>query len=228
VVDGRVGRRRRRGGAAHLDDLGAALGDPRDELVAQPGVVHLLGGDLAADLGVVEVGVLGGGVVAPDRHPLHLGERHAELGGELGDGAVVVEPGHGREPLAGHVGRGGLGDERVGVGRVADHQHAHVVGRPGVDRPALRGEDAAVGLQQVAALHALRARAGADEQRDVHAVESLGGVVGDVDAGQQRERAVLQLQRHAFGGPHGLRDLQQPQADRRVGAQELAGGDPEQ
>ena len=33
-------------------------------------VVHLLGGDLAADLGVVEVRVLGGGVVAPDRHPL--------------------------------------------------------------------------------------------------------------------------------------------------------------
>ena len=38
---------------------------------------------------------------------------------------------------------------------------------------ALRLEDAAVGLQQVAALHALGARPGADQQRDVDAVERL-------------------------------------------------------
>ena len=38
-------------------------------VVVDPGlVVDDLGGVLAADLGVEEVGVLGGGVVAPDRH----------------------------------------------------------------------------------------------------------------------------------------------------------------
>ena len=40
-----------------------------------------------------------------------------------------------------------------------------------VERLALGGEDRAVGLEQVAALHALGAGAGADQQRDVGAVE---------------------------------------------------------
>ena len=72
---------------------------------------------------------------------------------------------------AGTSGACGLGDQRVGVGRVADHQHADVVRGARVDRLALRREDAAVGLEQVAALHALGPRAGADQQRDVDAVE---------------------------------------------------------
>ena len=38
-------------------------------------VVDLLGGVLAADLGVEEVGVLGGRVVAPDGHLLDVGDR---------------------------------------------------------------------------------------------------------------------------------------------------------
>ena len=97
-----------------------------------------------------------------------------ELRGQLRDGPVVVEPGHRGEPLGRHVRGGGLGDQGVGVGRVADHQYPHVVGRTGVDGPALRGEDPAVGLQQVAALHALGPRARPDQQRDVHAVERRG------------------------------------------------------
>ena len=66
-------------------------------------------------------------------------------------------------------------DQRVRVGRVADHEHLDVVGGAGVDRLALRLEDAAVGLEQVGALHARSARAGADEQADVAAVEGPFG-----------------------------------------------------
>src|SRR3712207_7674215 len=44
-------------------------------------------------------------------------------------------------------------DQAVGVCRVADDQHLHVVGRAGVDRLPLRFEDAAVRLEQVGALH---------------------------------------------------------------------------
>ena len=54
------------------------------------------------------------------------------------------------------------------------------------------------------------------------------GVVVDVDAGEQREGAVVELHRGALGGLHGLRDLEQVQVDRRVGAEHLAGGDPEE
>jgi hypothetical protein len=40
---------------------------------------------------------------------------------------------------------------------------------------------------------------GADQQGDVHPVERRRGVVGDVDPGEQRERAVVELHRRALG-----------------------------
>ena len=119
----------------------------------------------------------------------------AGLVGELRDRAVVIEPRHRGEALARHAVGVAHRDQRVRVRRVADHEHLDVVGRAGGDRLALRLEDAAVGLEQVGALHALRARARADQQRDVAAVERLLGVVVDVDPGEQRERAVEQLER---------------------------------
>ena len=45
---------------------------------------------------------------------------------------------------------------------------------------------------------------------------------------QQRERAVLQLERGTLGSAHPLGDLEQLQPDRPVGSEHLAGGDPEQ
>ena len=53
-------------------------------------------------------------------------------------------------------------------------------------------------------------------------------VVVDVDARQQRERAVVELHRRALGRLDGLGDLEQPEVHRRVGAEHLTGGDPEQ
>ena len=53
-------------------------------------------------------------------------------------------------------------------------------------------------------------------------------IVGDLDVAQQRERAVLQLERGALGGAHPLRDLEQPQAHRPVGAEHVARGDAEE
>ena len=228
VVDRRVRGRRRGRRPAGLDDRRAALGDRRDELVAQPALLDLLRGDLAADLGVVQVRVLGGRVVAPDRHPGDLGDRHVELLRELGDRAVVVQAHHRGEAVRRDVRGGGAGDQGVRVRRVADDQHADVVRGARVDGATLRGEDAAVGLQQVSALHALGPRARADQQGDVHPVERRRGVVGDVDPGEQRERAVVELHRRALGGLHRLRDLQQAQPDRGVRPQQLAGGDAEE
>ena len=64
-------------------------------------------------------------------------------------------------------------DQRVGVGRVAGHADADVVRGHLVEGLALGGEDRAVGLEQVAALHARAARPRADEQGEVDAVEDL-------------------------------------------------------
>ncbi len=53
-------------------------------------------------------------------------------------------------------------------------------------------------------------------------------VVGDLDVAQEREGAVLQLERGALGAAQALGDLEQPQPHRPIGAEHLAGGDAEE
>ena len=101
-------------------------------------------------------------------------------------------------------------------------------GRAGGDRFALWLEDAAVCLEQVGALHSRPARAGADEQADVAALEGGLGVVEDVDLAQQREGAVVELHRGALGGGDRVGDLEQAQLDGGIGSEHLAAGDAEE
>lgn len=183
---------------------------------------------LPHDLRVEDVRVLGGRVVAPDGQALDVGDVGAGLLRELRDRAVVVQAGHRGEALGRYVRGGGLRDERVGVGRVAHDQDLDVVRGVVVDRLALRLEDAAVGGEQVAALHALGTRAGADEQRDVRTLEALVRVVEDVNALEQREGAVVELHGGALGGLHALGDLQKSELDRHVRAEQVAGRDAEE
>jgi hypothetical protein len=167
-------------------------------------------------------------VVAPDDEVVDLLDAHADLLGEHRHRAVLVQARHRGEAVRRDVGRVGLGDQRVGVRRVADDQDLDVVRRAGVQRLALRLEDRAVRLEQVGALHPLRARPRADEERDVRAVERLLGVVVDVDRLEQRERAVVELHRRPLGSLHGVGDLQQAELDLLVRAQDLPGRDAEQ
>src|ERR1700761_7176883 len=97
-----------------------------------------------------------------------------------------------------------------------------------VDGLALRAEDPAVGLEQVAALHARGAGPGADEQGHVGAVEGGLEVIGDVRARQQGKGAIVQLHGGAFGRLQGWGDLQEPQAHRNIRAEELPGGNAEE
>jgi hypothetical protein len=139
----------------------------------------------------------------------------------------VVEARHRREVVLRDAGRVAHRDQAVGVGGIADDEDADVVGGALVDRLALRDEDAAVRLEQVLALHALGAGAGADEQCDVGAVERRVGV-GRHDAGEQRERAVVELHAHTLECAERGRDLEQLEDDRLVGSEHLAARDPEQ
>ena len=54
------------------------------------------------------------------------------------------------------------------------------------------------------------------------------GVVVDVDAGEQRERAVVELHRGALDRLERGRDLEQRQVHRRVGTEQLTAGDAKQ
>src|SRR5205085_7833758 len=127
VVARGAGGRGGGGCAARLDDGGAALADPRQELLFDPGPIVDLGGCLlAADLGVEEVGVHGRRVVAPDAHVGDVGYGDLELGCQLRDRAVVVEAHHRGEMLVGDVGRVVHGEQAVRVGGVADGDHFHI------------------------------------------------------------------------------------------------------
>ena len=228
-VDDRVRGRRRGRQAALLDHLGAALLHRLDELAAQPAVVldHLRRRQ-ADDARVLRVRVLRRRVIPPDRHVGDDVHRHAGLPRELRLGAVLVEPRH-REPAVGrHVRCVAPRDQAVRVARVADHEDAHVVGGVGVDRLTLRLEDLAVHREQVAALHALLARDGPDEQRPGRAVESGLEVARRLDSREQRERTVVELHGDALEGLHRRLDLQEAQHHRLVGAEEVAARDPEE
>jgi hypothetical protein len=150
------------------------------------------------------------------------------LGRDAGHGAVLVEAHHGGEVLALHVGRVVHGDERVGVGRVAHHQHLAVAVGHGVERLALTDEDAAVLLEQVLALHAGPRGMAPTSRSHLRAREALVGVIAGFHAGERREGAVGELHHHALDGLHGRRDVDELQDDGLVFAEHLAGRDPEQ
>ena len=114
-------------------------------------------------LGVRQIRVLRRGVIAPDGHAADVGDVRAGLVRELREGAVVIEARHGGEVARLQVLRVGARDQRVGVGRVADHQHFHLAVRDLVERLALRREDLRVRQQQILALHARAARPRADQ-----------------------------------------------------------------
>ena len=215
------------GGAARLDDGGAALLHDGNEFIGIPAEVHLFQRGLAADGGVVQVRILRGGMVAPDGDPAHVVHVPAELGGDLIKGAVVVQPSHGRElPPIEALGVAG-GNQGVGVGRIADHQHADVAARMLVHRLALDREDLRIGFQQILALHAWSARAGADQQGVIGVLESFFRSISGDDLGQQRKRTIVEFHHHAVQGFLRLRHFQELQDHRLVRAKHGTRGNAE-
>src|SRR5690606_12510788 len=100
VVDGGVGGRGCRRQAARVDDGGAAFAHGGDEGVTVPSViVDQLGQALAAHGGEAEVRVHDGRMVAPHDQVFDIGDGFARLGGQLRQGAVVVQAQHGGEVL---------------------------------------------------------------------------------------------------------------------------------
>ena len=187
------------GKAAGLDDGGAALLHGLDEVGLEPfDVGDDLGHGLATNLGVGEVRVLGGGVVAPDGHVGHLGHVHTGLGSQLALGAVFIELGHGEEVLLGQTGSVVQGDEAVGVAGVAHHEHAAAGGGVLGDSLALAHEYLAVDGEQVLALHTGLAGHGTHQHAPVGILESHSGIIGSHDFLHQREGAVLELHHHAL------------------------------
>ena len=167
-------------------------------------------------------------MIAPDREIRDLRHLHAGALGELRFRAVFIEPRHGKPALARHALRVVHRDEAVRIARIADHEHAHVAGGLPLDRLPLADENLAVDPEQILALHPLLARHRADEQRPVHAGETLVEIGRRDDPMQQREGAVLELHHHALERAERRRDFDQVQIDRLIRAEHRAGSDAEE
>ena len=151
-----VGCAGRTRGSTRLDDRRTALLHRFDEIALEPiAVVDHVHCGLAVDSGIREIGILRGGVVAPDRHVGDCRNVYPGLLSELRLGAVFVEARHCKPPVVRHIRCVVHGDQAVGVARVADDECADVAGSVVLDRLALACENLAVDSEQIAALHSL-------------------------------------------------------------------------
>ena len=89
------------------------------------------------------------------------------------------------------------------------------------------GENFAVVLEEVGALHSGAAGLGSHEQAPVGIFETNLRVVGKHHALQERESAVVEFHRHALEGFHGFfhRHFKKLEDHRLIGAEHGAGGD---
>ena len=173
----------------------------------------------------MQIGILGGGMIAPNDHLVDLGERCSGLLAELGEPPVVIEARHRGETIRRDRRRVTLSDQRIGVRGIADHQDAYLAARDRIQRLALRREDLGVLEQQILALHAGAARSRAHQHRDVAILEGDPCVVRRRDLVERQKRAVVQLHHHALDRSLRGGDLQQIQIDGLVQAQHVARGD---
>jgi len=225
VGGGTTGSRHSRGSATSLDDGGTTLLDVLDELALEEVLVEDVVGGLTSDGAMVDIGVHGGRMVAPDDDVLDLGGVDTSLGGQHTAHAVVVQTSHGCEILRRDVG-GEMGhDQGVGVGGVTDDKNLEV--RAGLLVGGLTHdlEDADVLLHQVLALHTSLAGEGAQEDGGVSSLETNLGVVGLDDLGDQGEEGVIDLHVHTVHGFVGERKIDQAEADLLVLTEHLTGAD---
>ena len=155
-------------------------------------------------------------MVAPDCHLFKIGGILAQLLGQLGKAAVVVQTHHGVETFRRNVLGVSLGNQGVGVGWVAHHKHANIVGRMIVEGRALGAKDLAVGGEQVRALLTLATWLGANQEGGVGTVKCLVSIVGDGDLLDQWERGIQQFHGHTLCRTKRGGDFQKIQLDRSV------------
>ena len=157
--------------------IASAIDNLWDKLLAVPLGIDLRHGRLAQNLGMVQVRVLGGGVVAPDHHSADILWIGTGMVGQNAAGAVVIQAGQGSELRRTKIRRVTAGDQCIGVGWITDYQYFHIRVRIVIQGAALTGEDFSVDLQQVASFHARSPWASADQQRVVGAAKAVFNIV---------------------------------------------------
>ena len=120
--------------------------------------------------------------------------------GQLGGGAVLVEPDHGGKAFRRESTGLSCRDHAIGITRVADDYDAAILSGDSINGPTLRHENVSVILQQVGTFHTRTPWLGAHEQAPLCILESLLGLAGTMYLLQQREGAVLEFHGNACEG----------------------------
>ena len=105
----------------------------------------------------------------------------ASFRGQLRHRSIMVQARHGREIAGANIRRIAARDQSIGIGRIANDEHANIAAGVIVDGLALHRENRGVRLEQVFALHAGAARASAHEQCVVAVFERYFGIVSRDD-----------------------------------------------
>lgn len=224
VVDGGVSGGSSGGELSELNDLGSSLLDSGGELVSDPVSGNKVHGVLAVDDGVSDIGVHGGRVVSPDGHLLDGGGHVTGLEGELSEGSVVVESGHGGEVGNGNIGSVALADESVGVGGVSDNNGLDVTRGVVVDGLTDINEDLAVVLEEIGTLHSGASGLGSNEEVVVNVLEGGGEVGGDDDFVEEGEGTIVELGLDTLEDLFLEGEVEEVENDSLVFAEELATG----
>ncbi len=158
-------------------------------------------------------------MVAPNDHPLDVIDVRRGLLRKLRQSAVVVQARHGGKIASGQIGCIAAGDQGVGVGRIAYHQHSNLAVGGLIERLALSGKYLCISQQQVLAFHSRTARPGSDQKRDLAVAKGGLGLIRGHHLIQRRERAVVQLHHHSAQSRQRRRNFQQVQVHRLISAQ---------
>lgn len=111
------------------------------------------------------------------------------------------------------------GNESISVSWVANNQYTGLVSLGSrVEGLSLGGEDLSVGHQKVTSFHSLGARTGTNQQSVIYSREGSFGVIGSDDVLNSRESAVTELHYNTLKTVKSLRNLQQGEDNRSVGA----------
>ena len=202
VVHGCRRRRCGRGAAANLNNLCTALGHLGDHLLAVPVLVHL-------GVGVGDIRELASGVVAPNRHLGEIGGGLAGLQRKLAQGAVVVQAHQSVELGVIQIRRIIRRDKGIGISRVAHNEHTDIARGVVIDGLALLGEDGAISLQQVGALHSLAARASTYKKGGGGILKGFLEIISNRNGVNQRQGGVIELHGNTLGLFHRSGNFQQ-------------------
>jgi len=227
VVDSRATSGGSTGELSGLDDGSTSLLDGGDEVLFNPGVINEGSGGLTLDGGEVDIRVHSGRVVTPDGELLDFFDVSTGLFGQLSEGSVVIQSGHGSEVFLRDVLSIVGSDQAVGVSGVTDNDDLDVSvgvvveGSTGID------EDLTVVLQEVTSFHTRSSGLSTDEQSVVGVLETFGELVAADNGVQKGESAILEFHGNTIEGTSGGGDIEQLEDDGLVLAQHVTVGNSE-